>query len=195
MFSAEQIAEFEKASVSIREHMSPPGALGLPPLLEARRMEWGITDGAFDCQAAYDRILIFQIPQKGFEKGMYGGESRLIVPENAQELRKRQAPRGIIVSAGLKALDELRSNGMELGDIVMFNHVAPWRVETDVIGGKMHYLLVMHTGHIIGSEDTARRLRNGELKLTTPGMAKVDHMYETEDYTAPPRTPEMSEEY
>lgn len=194
MFSPDQIAKIEAADETIRKKMSRRGALGLPALLDQRRLEFGVTDGAFDVQAAFDRILVFQLPEKSMEKGTFG-DSGIIVPENSKDNRKKCAPRGIIVSAGLKALDELRSNGMELGDVVMFNHVSPWRIETDIINGKWHYLLVMHTGHIIGSEDAAKRLRDGEMKVTTPGMAKVDHMYEWRDCTIPPRSPGISEEY
>lgn len=194
MYSPDQIAKIKASDGVRRAKMKPRGGLGLPALLDQRRLEWGITDGAFDVQAAFDRILVFQIPEKGMEGGTYG-DSGIIIPESSESARKRAAPRGIIVSAGLKALDELRSNGMELGDIVMFNHVAPWRVETDIIQGKWEYLLVMHTGHIIGSEDTTKRLRNGDLKVTTPGMAKIDHMYEWPEFTTPPRTPDMSGEY
>lgn len=166
MFSPEQIAEFERRSEQVREKISPPGALGLPALLDERRIAWGITDGAFAIQAAFDKVLIYQIPPRHFEKGTWGAGSKILMPDAARDAQARTAPRGIIVSAGLKALDELVTNGMQVGDIVCFNHVAPWRVETDVIGGKVVPLLVMHTGHLVGSEDTARRLRDRQLGLS-----------------------------
>jgi hypothetical protein len=195
MYSPDQIAKIEAADEQVRKKMSRRGELGLPPLLDQRRLEFGITDGAFDVQASFDHILVFQLPEKSVENGTYGDTS-IIVPENAKDNRKKSAPRGVIVSAGLKALDELRSNGMELGDIAMFNQISPWRIETDLIGGRWHYLLVLHTGHIIGSEDTTKRLRSGELKLSRHGQhvysrLAPDGLYEDADE---PVNPEMSEE-
>lgn len=178
MFSPEQIKDFERKSEIIRARMSGPGELGLPWQLDKRRIEWGITDNAFAVQAAYDRILVYQIPPRQYAKGTFGTDSRIQMPDTSKDARTRSAPRGIIVSAGLRALDELRSNGMELGDIVMFNIVQPWKVDYDVLDGKSQGLLVMHTGHLIGSEDTARRLKEGAFSVSTE---KVDgqevHIY------------------
>lgn len=174
MFSPSQIAQMEKASDGIRAKMAPRGALGLPPQLDARRLEWGITDGAFRVQAAFDRILVHQIPMAHFMGGTFGEGGVIVMPKTAESARERSAPRGIVVSAGLKALDEMRSNGIELGDIVMFNHVSPWRIETDMIDGKLHHVLVMHAGHIIGSEDLAKRLQKREIFLDGP---VTQHVY------------------
>jgi hypothetical protein len=174
MFSDQQIAKMEGMSKDIQKNLSPRGALGLPEHLDRRRLEHGITDGAFRVQAAYDRILVHQIPMAHFMAGTFGEGGLIVMPKDAESARERSAPRGIVVSAGLKALDEMRSNGIELGDIVMFNHVSPWRIETDMIGGKLHHVLVMHAGHIIGSEDLATRLRKRELFLDGP---VTEHVY------------------
>lgn len=196
MFSPEQIAGFERASKEIEDNLAPPGALGLPEALDIRRRQYGITNGAFRVQAAFDRILVFQIPEAHFEKGYYGNTG-IIIPENAKDGRKRGAPRGVIVSAGLRALDNLRSNGFELGDIVYFNQVAPWRIETDVIGGKMQYVLVLRDGDLIGGEDVARRLQRGDLvRKSIKDGGKIAHVYQSRDGSAlKPSDPWMSEDY
>lgn len=173
MFSDGQIAQMEKATEAIKKKMAAPGQLRLPKLLEARRLEYGITDGAFRVQAAYDRILVFQIAEVHFMAGRFGNESTIVLPKSFEDAAERAAPRGIVVSAGLKALDEMRSNGIELGDIITFNMVSPWKIDTDIIDGKKHQLLVMHAGHIIGSEDLAERLRRRELYVDGPPTAHV----------------------
>lgn len=168
------VASMERMTAAIKKKMAPPGELRLPKLLEARRLEYGITDGAFRLQAAYDRILVFQLQEVHLMKGTFGEDSKILMPKAFEDSAERAAPRGIIVSAGLKALDELRTNGMDLGHIVTFNHVSPWRIETDIIEGKKMRLLVMHAGHIIGSEDTARMLREREIYVDG---AVTEHVY------------------
>lgn len=197
MFSPSQIAQIERMSEEIKKRLAPRGSLGLPELLDARRLEWGITDGAFEHQAAYDRILVHQIPMAHFMDGKYAGPGGLIVmPDNQAKARERSAPRGIIVSAGLKALDELRTNGMDLGHIITFNEVSPWRIETDVVGGKLQHLLVMHAGHIISSEDTRKRLLRRELFVDGPVTEHVYVNRGTGDRSAPVLPAMMtSEEY
>lgn len=197
MFSPEQIAEFERRSAIIQSKMSGPGKLGLPPLLDERRLEFGLMDSAFDVQAAFDRVLVYQIPPKHYAKGTFGEGSRIVMSDRAQDAETRQAPRGIVVSAGLRALDELKSNGIELGDIVMFNIVQPWRVEYDIIDGKRPYLLVMHSGHLIGSEDAARRVRSGALSVSTEELPSghTVHVYRDREGKALIPVPNESREF
>jgi len=173
MFSPNEIKKMENDSDAIRERMSPRGALGLSAKLDARRLEFGITDGAFRVQAAYDIILVHQIQMMHFAGGRFGEDSRIHLPESAQKAREFSAPRGIVISAGLRALDELRSNGIELGDIISFLHVSPWQIEVDMIGGQMKKVMVMHAGNLIGSEDLTDRLRKREVFVDGPVTAHV----------------------
>ena len=71
-----------------------------------------------------------------------------------------EAPRGVIVTAGLLALDALRSNGMDLGHIVNFGRLAPFAKVIDEIGGHVMTLLIMSAGDIISSEDLPRLLKD-----------------------------------
>jgi hypothetical protein len=173
MFSPQQIAQIERNDAEVRKKMSPRGVLGLSPHLDARRLEFGITDGAFRVQAAFDRILVHQIPMMHFAGGKFGEDSMIHLPDSAKRAREFSAPRGVVISAGLKALDEMRSNGIELGDIISFLHVSPWAIEVDMIGGKAMKVLVMHAGNIIGCEDTTARLRKRELFVDGPVTAHI----------------------
>lgn len=143
-------------TIALQNKISPPRELpGVEGLLEVRRHSYGIPDTAFRVQAAFHKIHIHQIPDVMLENGTYG-DSGILIPESVQQARKRNAPRGIIVSAGLAALDVLRSNGMDLGHIVTHTRIAPLRVEYDLIGGQFFYLLALTVGDVYGSEDTAR---------------------------------------
>lgn len=156
-------AQAERKSNIIRERMSPKGTLaGVTPLLDERRVEYGITDGAFKFHASYDRIYVWQIPMQKGDK--YEG-SLIHMAESTQQREKNKAPHGIIVSAGLLALDSLRSNGIDLGHRILFCHTAPYHIRYDIIEGQEYHLIILTAGDIVGSEDLATNLRNRTVRI------------------------------
>lgn len=167
----------------IKEKMAPPGCLGLPELLEKRRLEYGIIDSAFRVQAAFNRIFIHKIPDQMFKNGRYGDDSRIELPDTVKKQLLNMAPRGIIISAGLSALDTLRDHGMDLGHIVTVNRVSPWRVIYDIIGGEQMSYLIVQDRDISGSEDTAEALFSRRLLRHEATLAdgKKVAMYQSRD--------------
>ena len=144
-----------------KKHVAPAGAIqGLPPLLEKRRLEYQIPDKAFSRTCMFDKILLFQIPM--WEDETYG-DTRIIMPEMGQERVEESAPRGIIVSAGLQALDVLHSHGSGLGHKVLYVHLSPWRVPFMMISGHELYLIPLRVGDLVADEDTAQGLLDGSL--------------------------------
>lgn len=156
-----------EAKVELERKTSPKGALGLPTLLDIRRFEYGIPDGAFSRQASFDWVFVWQIPEE-FNSGETYGGGLIVMPEEVRRRKKEMAPRGIVVSAGLSALDTLHSNGMALGDIVNFAAIAPYRIAVDVIHGQEFHLIVLTDSQIMGSEDTVKRIRSGEMAVHGP---------------------------
>lgn len=155
--------EAKDTADAIRQRQSPKGAFGLPELLDARRLKYAIPDGAFQRCSVYDRILVWQIPS---DEGETFGDTMIIMPETSKVKARESAPRGIIVSAGLLALDHLRSNGMDLGHIVNFVIQAPWRLQIDTVNGHPFFLLILRDGDLIASEDLQYALKNGECTIT-----------------------------
>lgn len=159
----------------LEKHHSPPGALGLPPLLEERRLKYGIVDEYFKIQAAFKRVYVRQIPD--WDGPTFGPESQIIRTENEQERNRQSTPRGVIVSAGLEALDILRSNGMDVGDIVWVVQLAIFRLPVLVIDGKPEVALVLQVGDVVGAEDTMQRV-NAEKLVLNYDEAALQHYYE-----------------
>lgn len=185
-------SEAERMSQMLLAKMAPEGGLGLQPLLEHRRLRYGITDGAFSHQPAYDRMLVYQISQ--WEGQDTFGDTKIVMPETSRLREREEAPRAIVVAAGALALDHLRSNGMDLGHIVSFVRMAPWRMRFDMVGGKPQHMLVLRDGDIIASEDTHTLLKIGHLKLECNAEGK--HVYVTRDgATHAPEQPWISEDY
>ena len=151
--------KLESETEAVKKHMSPPEALNLPALLEKRRLDFHITDGAFGTQAIYDRVFVWQVPE--FEE-RYGADSRIIMSTVGQRRERESVPRGVLVSAGPAALDAVRSNGVDLGHIVKFIALAPMRLRYALIEAKEHYLIVLGAADIVGSEDLAEDMKTGE---------------------------------
>lgn len=149
--------KYDNLSAAVLSHMSPAGTLGLPKLLEEKRWRYGIPDEAFfNQQAVYNKVLVAQIPEE--ETDTYAG-TNIIKTETTKKRELVEAPRGVIVSAGLQALDELRSNGVDVGHTVGFTRLAPFRRPFASIGGERLSLIVLHAGDVIDSEDLAQALR------------------------------------
>jgi len=152
----------------IKEHMSPEGALGLPPRLEAARLKHGITDAFFKVQASFDRIFVFPLSIEDGEKAekTTGG----IIKPNATKLRDLQeGNRGVLISAGLTALDRLMSHGYELGDIVITNKNVPFARRCETIGNEAMHYLVMRDGDLAGNESLMERIRAGQERIVDIG--------------------------
>jgi hypothetical protein len=177
------------------------GTLGLPALLDRRRLEHGIPNGAFKAHSLFDWILVWQIAQFDSVDGTYG-DTRIILTEKGQAMTREEAPRGIIISAGLAALDNLRSNGVDLGHIVRFIRNAPMRIPVEMIGGRMLYGIKLKDGDVTDSEDLQEALAKGECKVelrsfTQPnGEVKEKHVYIDKDGKQwQPQMPWMGDDY
>lgn len=157
----ESIAREEKARWN---NMSPPGALDLPDLLEVRRQEHLIVDQVWAAQPVYDRIWIYQTSD--FDERTFSDKSKIVLAESIADAEKKQAPCGVLVSAGLRAMDQLFSNGIHLGDIVEFIEIVPYRRRVGFIDGWLHVeVLVMRAGDIMASQDLAKRIRSKRARL------------------------------
>ena len=185
--------ELESRRSQIRAKMSPPGALGLPKILEAARLENGIPDSAFAIEAVFNRVLVLQV---AMQEGETYKDSKIVLAETTRDRELRKAPIGIIVSAGLKALDILRSHGMDLGHKVVFTHSAPFFVRFDNIGGVDQHLVVLQAGQITASYNLAADLRARRVfkKQDTDSDGLIRHVLVDEDRNATIPQP-VGEEY
>jgi len=152
----------ERLAMEIGSHISE-GTIGLGPLVDRKRRQYGIPDEAFFSQCAvFNRVLVAQIPEE--EGDTYEG-SVILKTEIAKKRDLVEAPRGVIVSAGLQALDELRSNGIDIGHTVGFTRLAPFRRPFATIGGERLTLIVLVAGDIVDSEDLGQALKSRRARV------------------------------
>jgi hypothetical protein len=167
MFEDPELAAAKKRTEQIKQHMSPAGALGLPPRLEAARLKYGITDAFFKVQASFDRIFVFPLSLEDGEKVEKIGA--IFKPQTTKLRDLQEGNRGVLISAGLTAMDRLMSHGYELGDIVITNKNVPFARRCETIGIESLHYLVMRDGDLAGNESQMERLREKQARIVDVG--------------------------
>lgn len=110
---------------------------------------------ATSSQAVFDRVLVWQWPEDWYGGDKFHGTD-IDKPESTKARQGYDTPRGIIVSAGLNALDVLRSQGMDIGHVVHFCVNSMYRRPLDDHDSK--HLALLRVGDIVDSEDLAESI-------------------------------------
>jgi hypothetical protein len=185
-------ARAELQDQSLEELMSPPGALGLPELLDQRRIEHKIPDAAFQIQPLSGYVFLHQIPVTKDEK-LAG--SQLVRPDVAVQNERYTASCAVLIAAGLDAMTYLYQNGTDIGNIVRFAKLALLRLTLGVfVAGEEAHVSILHCTEIRGDLDLSRKLRDGFVKLV---LKNGRHVYDfgNGEYRYGSEPPENSEDY
>jgi len=143
------------------KQISPPGALGLPPLLDEKRLRYRMIDDVFKRQPLFDYVYVWQLPETELDFG----EEHILVPDEVKNRIAKSMPRGVIVAAGLGALDVLRSNCIELGHTVTFMRFSPWMLPIGVVGSTPVTLLPLKVSALRDSEELGAAFASGDVKV------------------------------
>lgn len=173
------------------ECVSPRETLNLPELLDKRRIEYAVPDGAFRIAALFDRVLLWPIPDADVEEGK--GSKLIHLPETTRKNEDYRRPRCLLIGAGIQALDILRSNGVDLGHIVFLLHLNPWWVPIQKSQWGMEWSVrVCQVGDLCGDEDLGLQLRSGEISYEED---PDDHLLRIKQREGKPIRPSMREDY
>lgn len=167
LFRDAELEKAERRTKLIKERMSPRDTLGLPALLEAHRWKYGITDAFFKSQASFDRIYVFPIDPFDGDDVIPG--TSIHRPKLTKMKDMQEGHRGVLISAGLTAMDRLMSHGIELGHIVTTNKNVPFARRCEDLEGDMMFYLVMRDADLAGSETLADHLRAKSKRLVDVG--------------------------
>jgi len=118
----------------------------MPPLLAERIKQHEIVLPRG--RPVFDRIFVYPLGDKDQEEKFEG--TNIIKPTQSKDLYG--ASRGIIVKAGIKALDILWSHGIELGHTVLVARLSPWERKYEG-KGRIHKVMVLRASEIVSSED------------------------------------------
>ncbi len=169
---AQNIAE------ALEKSLAPLGTYKIPGMLDRRRHEYGIPNGAFEHFPLYDKVYIWQLNMT--ERETYSEGGAIIKPQARIAHDRATAARGIIVSAGLAALDSLRSTGVDIGHIVRFKKFAPFIQEVQEINGVVLSVMTLRDGDMVSSEDLAADFHAGRVRIVNVSQEKggYDHRFE-----------------
>lgn len=184
----------ERLSDMIAATMAKPGELGLPALLDERRLKYGIPNEAFEEEAIFDRVYVWQIQPKHVEGSSTFVPGGLIEKPETQEKRVlKESSRGVLVAAGLEALDKLNSHGVGVGHIVNINRMSPWHKLIANHQGHESHLMVLRAGDLTGSEDLVRLKKEGKVKVQ---LVDGEHRLTDEDgHVWTPQSPWIDDSY
>lgn len=133
-------------------------------LLERRIAEYDIPD--WPGEATFARILVYRIPDKAAKRNTFIEGGSIVMPETTQSNNEFRSPRGIIVSAGLQAMDILRGNGMQLGEMIWMSSHTPWRFQVDTKeDGKDVEFYFMQAGDVTLSEDLLQARKENKIRV------------------------------
>lgn len=151
---------------AIMASLAPPGKLpGLTPLLEHRRLDFGIPDGAFETSdALFERVNVWPIALPSEVMETYG-KGKIVKTAIAQKAADQDTSRGIILSAGARALDILQSNGVDIGQIIYFTRLAIYGITVDWVAAKPQRIKMMNIGEVTDGEDVLFAKRAGRVRM------------------------------
>jgi hypothetical protein len=157
--------------------LEPRGTFNIPMLLDERRFKYAIPNGAFASYPAFDKVYIWQITLT--ERKTYSDGGAILKPDAIVASDRNTAPRGIIVSAGLQALDSLRSSGFDIGHIIRFKKFSPFIQPIDEIDGVPLTVMVIRDGDIVSSEDLAKAYHARQVSIVNASEDKLgyDHRF------------------
>jgi hypothetical protein len=153
----------------------------IPEILDERRLHYGIPNGAFESWPAFDKVYVWQIPMREGDTFTDGGLIQM--PDQTVAYQRNTAPRGVVLSAGLKAMDSLHSTGIEIGHIIRFKKFAPFVMPVAEIKGHTLTVLVIRDGDIESSEDLAANIISGKSKIKNISSDSYDFRVETDGST------------
>lgn len=164
-----------------------------PDPIPARAREHGVHPGVFEFQCAFDKVVVASIDSIAFETHTdddgnswhtYPG-SGLTIPAMVVHAANSANPRGIVISAGLKAMDYLRHHDVRLGDIVSLARISPYQITVgfDPATNQVYQAKVVEANAIMCSFDHIQRRKSGEVKLSWNGTS---YSYIDSDRQDPP---------
>lgn len=128
----------------------------VPPLLKQRMEEHGIEFPRF--APVFDRIFVYPIDKGTQPETTAGG---IILAEQTKQ--KLVAQLGVLIMAGPKAIEELYSHGVSLGDVVCTARLSPWERTYYSKTHRPHRILVLRAAEVVGSEDLLEQFESGGL--------------------------------
>lgn len=154
--------EWERDMLEARQLTAePPEPIDVPVMtarLEQRMKEFGIELPSW--APIYDRVFVY--PTDDHDQPEKVGELYL-----AQTTKNRMgAMRGVLMMAGPRAIEQLYSHGIGIGDMVLCARFSTWdRAYVGASKSKVHRMMVLRAAEIVGGEDLMADFQAGRLRM------------------------------
>lgn len=112
-----------------------------------------------------DRIVVYMIPEAKTKRDTYIEGGRIHMPEVVKSNEERASARGILIGAGLRAMDSLRGYGIELGMLLWVSRLSPWRHVVDRTEKGEVEMMFLSVGDIVGCEDVLKARQGGKVSV------------------------------
>lgn len=139
-------------------------------------------------EAVFEEVLLYCLPDEGAASETFSKDGMIVKPDTRKAIDIARSPRGIVVSAGLKAMDIMDAHGMQVGELVWFAPHVPYRFEVGRNEKGPILFMFMNVADIKLSEDVPTRLANGDIVLTK--NSKGEHVYAGKDRVDPTLSPD-----
>jgi co-chaperonin GroES (HSP10) len=128
------------------------------PLLKKRCIEYGIPMPSY--HPMDNNVLVWRLPPMGVTRG------GIIVPDDA----KSPHIKGILMAMGPRAMDVLKSNGIEEGQTVVFARFAGWEAHDHTMSQSLEAaFIILKDRDVIGSDELKEDLATGKAAYVLEG--------------------------
>lgn len=146
----------------------PQGIKILPPRLKARLEKFKAEMPPW--YPVFDRVFVYplQFSEEKTESGLY-------IPQSLN--KDVNVGLGLIVGAGMKAIEELYGHGMSIGDIVLTARLSPWeRKFISRTTKEPHTVLILRASECVASMDLLDAFEKGDLcmEMTPDGRVQLN---------------------
>ena len=135
-------------------------------------------------QALFERVVVFYVSDASASSETFIPDGKIVKVASTRDRDESRSPRGVIVSAGLRALEILSDHGMEVGELVWLAPHLPYRFEVGrTKEGLPIEFMFCNVGDIVLSEDLLDRIGKGVASsyLEVSGAKRKDPISNPDD--------------
>ncbi len=117
-------------------------------------------------EPTFDRIVVYSLPEEAADRETFAKGGLIVKAEITKKRQKNSTARGILIAAGLTAMDQLRGHGIELGHYVWVARLSPWAHTVDITEDGEVQMLFLRAGNVVGSEDLLAQRKAGGVTVS-----------------------------
>jgi len=139
----------------------PHEVLNLPPLLAKKREQYQLIHDLWDYAATWSYCFVVQLKAHHGEGKTYVDGGAIVMPDKHADHLQHSNARGVLISAGPQALDQLNSVGIDIGHTVLTSRMSAYYTHAGSLHTEPKGYITVLAGEIRGSLESAMYQRLG----------------------------------